>query len=230
MDSIKNYDLAIIGGGVTGTSLAHVVTKYTDIASSVLIEKHDQMGQVNSKASMNSQTLHFGDIETNYTLDKAQKVKKNANMVKHYLHAAEQKGEKDLFTIYNKMVIAVGQKEVEELIKRYETFHELFPQLQLIDRAQIADIEPNVTRGRSHDQPIMALNSSEGYTVDFGALSASFVHNAIENVKQTKNHQEQIFDLLSSTTVKHITKEGDGYLIETNHGEKIHAKVVVVSA
>ena len=50
MDSIKNYDLAIIGGGVTGTSLAHVVTKYTDIASSVLIEKHDQMGQVNSKA------------------------------------------------------------------------------------------------------------------------------------------------------------------------------------
>lgn len=90
-NSIQNRDLVIIGGGVTGTSLAHVVSTYTDIASTLLINKDTQCGEANSKANMNSQTLHFGDIETNYTLDKATKVKKNAEMVKHYLHAAEQK-------------------------------------------------------------------------------------------------------------------------------------------
>lgn len=128
------------------------------------------------------------------------------------------------------MVIAVGEKEVGELIQRYETFKTLFPHLELIGRDEIRDLEPEVTRGRPYDQPIMALNSKEGYTVDFGALSKSFVHNAIENVKYTQNNQKRIFDLMNSTTVKHITKQSDGYLVETNHGDKIHAKTVVVSA
>lgn len=70
---------------------------------------------------MNSQTLHFGDIETNYTYDKAQKVKRTADMLKHYLNKAKtdpnmfdsylstitENNEHELFTVYNKMVIAV---------------------------------------------------------------------------------------------------------------------------
>ena len=66
---------------------------------------------------MNSQTLHFGDIETNYTYDKATKVKRTADMMKNYLNnikteprmmsqylsTLKQNGENELFTVYNKM-------------------------------------------------------------------------------------------------------------------------------
>ena len=96
---------------------------------------------------MNSQTLHFGDIETNYTYDKATKVKRTADMMKNYLNnikteprmmsqylsTLKQNGENELFTVYNKMVIAVGPQEVDQLIHRYEMIQSLYPHLQLID-------------------------------------------------------------------------------------------------
>jgi malate dehydrogenase (quinone) len=59
-----HYDVVIIGGGASGTALLYTLAKYTNIPHIALIEKYDRPGQVNSKASNNSQTLHVGDIET----------------------------------------------------------------------------------------------------------------------------------------------------------------------
>jgi len=71
-----NYDVLIVGGGVVGTALLYTLSKYTDIKKICLIEKYSDFGLVNSASYNNSQTLHFGDIETNYSIDKATSVKR----------------------------------------------------------------------------------------------------------------------------------------------------------
>ena len=68
---------------------------------------------VNTASTMNSQTLHFGDIETNYTIEKAKKVKRSADMVKQYLEDEKLKdpGNK-IFIKVPKMVLATGKEQV----------------------------------------------------------------------------------------------------------------------
>ena len=69
-------DVAVIGAGVTGAAVLHVLARYTGIESIDILEKYPAVAQVNSKSTANSQTLHFGDIETNYSAAKAAKVKR----------------------------------------------------------------------------------------------------------------------------------------------------------
>ncbi len=215
---MKHYDVIIVGGGVSGTALLYVLSRFTSIKRIALIEKHKELGLVNSKSSQNSQTLHFGDIETNYTLVKSEKVKKSSDMLKNYLDKSNHKG---LFTIYPKMVIAVGHREVEELSKRYEEFKRLFPKLKRIGREEIAEIEPNVMKGRKEDEPIIALYSEEGYTVDYGLVAKAFAEDS----------KREGIDIFVNTKLKKITREktqGE-YHIKTDKGE-FTAPVVIITA
>jgi malate dehydrogenase (quinone) len=70
------FNVVVIGGGISGSALLYTLSKYTDISDIALFEKYDKIASVNSSVTGNSQTLHCGDIETNYTLEKAKKVKK----------------------------------------------------------------------------------------------------------------------------------------------------------
>jgi len=70
------YDVIIIGGGVSGTALLYTLSKYTDVKNIALPEQCPDLVPVNSSPVMNSQTLQFGDIETNYIYEKAKKVKR----------------------------------------------------------------------------------------------------------------------------------------------------------
>src|SRR5512137_376497 len=91
----SSYDVLIVGGGVTGTALLYTLSNYTDIKNIGLIEKYSDFGLVNSASYNNSQTLHFGDIETNYSLEKARSVKRMADMVMKYVEN-EKKSEGSL--------------------------------------------------------------------------------------------------------------------------------------
>ena len=79
--TLPTTDVLIVGGGVCGTALLHVLARYTNLPHLTLVERYGQLAQVNSRASSNSQTIHCGDIETKYTLDKALKVKRIAGTV-----------------------------------------------------------------------------------------------------------------------------------------------------
>ena len=82
------FDVVIVGGGITGTALAYVLAKYTNVKSIAVLEKYGSLAPLNSNARSNSQTLHCGDIETNYTLEKAICVKRTANMLVKYAEQA----------------------------------------------------------------------------------------------------------------------------------------------
>ena len=81
--SHNKYDLMIIGAGVTGSALLYMCGRYTNIKRIALVEKYDSPARVNSMPTHNSQTLHCGDIETNYSLDKALEVQRAAMMLRN---------------------------------------------------------------------------------------------------------------------------------------------------
>jgi malate dehydrogenase (quinone) len=221
-NSDSRYDVLIVGGGVTGTALLYTLSKYTDIKNIGLIEKYSDFGLVNSASYNNSQTLHFGDIETNYSLEKARSVKRMADMVMKYVED-EKKSEDslNLFSKYSKMVLAVGKNQVRELRDRYPAFSQLFPNLRMIEREEIGKIEPRVLEGRNPDEEILALVTDDGYTVDFKKLCHSFVNNALR--------KNPILDIHLDTRLLTITKAEDHYLVKTNKGD-IKAQVVVFAA
>jgi len=221
-ESIPSYDVLIVGGGVVGTALLYTLSKYTDIKSVGLIEKYSDFGLVNSASYNNSQTLHFGDIETNYSIDKARSVKRMADMVMKYLeNEKEPSSGKKIFSKYSKMVLAVGTNQVEELKKRYPPFSELFPKLRMIGREEIGRIEPRVLEGRDPGQEILALVTEDGYTVDFKRLCHSFVDNAL-----MKNPN---LDIHLDTKLLTISKTEDYYNVLTTKGE-LKASVVIIAA
>ena len=216
------HDVIIIGGGVSGTALLYTLSKYTDVRNIGLIEKYSDFGLVNSSPRMNSQTLHFGDIETNYTLEKAKKVKRYADMVMHYLeHEKSVKGDDGMFLKVPKMVLAVGKDQVKTLHDRYPSFGQLFPKLKMIGKEEIGKIEPRILAGRDPGQELLALVTEDGYTVDFRKLSHSFVNNA-----KALNSDISVY---LSTKVEKISRNGNNYIISTNKGE-FETSTVVVAA
>ncbi len=215
------YDVVIVGGGVCGTALLYALSAYTNVGKVALIEKNAEVALVNSKQTSNSQTLHFGDIETNYSLEKATKVNRAASMVKRYVlkHDPEQLG----YTKYHKMVLAVGEEEADFLRVRYEDFKGLFPDLSLIKRSEIAEVEPNVVAGRDEDVELLALSTPDGYAIDYQALSQSFVDRALEQAG------DRSIDLMMSAKVRSI-EEQDGHYVLNVDGKRIVAKTVAVTS
>ncbi|MEM6614577.1 MAG: FAD-dependent oxidoreductase, partial [Cyanobacteria bacterium P01_C01_bin.72] len=214
------YEVAIIGAGVCGTALLYTLSNYTNIQRIALIEKEADVALVNSFTNSNSQTLHFGDIETNYTFAKAEKVNAGASLVKNYLLTQDTAGQ--IYTKYHKMVLGVGKEQVAKLKARYEEFKSLFPDLKLLDRAEIAAKEPNILLERPEEREVIALYTDEGFTVDFNRLARSFVANSQAST-DTK------IDLLFDTKVKQIKPEAGLYQLKTAQGV-ITAKAVMVAA
>jgi len=208
--SANQYDLLIIGCGVSGSALLYLASKYSDIQQIGVLEKYAAPARVNSLSSNNSQTLHCGDIETNYTLEKALKVQRAASMLANY--ALAQEDSHHIIYKYPKMVLGVGAEECQQLKERYQIFKDHYPNLKLLDKKDIAKIEPEVAmiNGGFRDDEIIALGSTDEYTaVDFEALSKSLVRQAqmIEG-KQVDVHYNE--------TVQHIKVESDHFVVETN--------------
>ena len=220
LNESDNYDIIVIGGGVCGTALLYTLSKYTNINKIALIEKESDVALINSYTNSNSQTLHFGDIETNYTLAKATKVNQGACLVKNYLLTKDK--QQEIYTKYHKMVLGVGKEQVEQITARYQEFKQLFPELKLLDRSEIAAKEPKVLLERETDEEIIALYTDEGYAVDFNALARSFLRYAVSDT--AKN-----IDFLFDSKVNRIVRNKEIYKVELAE-RTITAKAVMVAA
>ncbi len=220
MERTHTHDVIIIGGGISGTALLYLLAKYTDINDILLVEKYAEIANVNSHGRNNSQTLHCGDIETNYTLDKALQVKASANMVVRY--AQDLKNKSDILYKYSKMVIGVGKKEVQQLRERFKQFSPHYSGMELLEKEDIGKVEPAVIEGRKED--IIALAVLDEYTaVNFQELSKSFVTQA----KEVKNKTIEVKLECKVSNIKKSKEEG--YIVKTPQG-KHQAKFIVVSS
>ena len=222
----KHYEVIIIGGGITGSALAYVLAEFSGIKNIALLEKYEGLATLNSKASANSQTIHCGDIETNYDLQKATEVKRKADMIVKY---CQKHGYENKFLFQGqKMALGVGESEIELIKDRFEKFKELYPYLQLFDKEELKKIEPKLVfdgRGEERAEDIVAMGVQSGVytTIDYGAMANSFVQNA-------KNVEGKTCDLYLNTEVQNITKVGDKFYIRTANRLSLSADFVVVDA
>lgn len=215
------FDVVIVGGGITGSALAYVLAKYSDTKRIAILEKYGSIAPLNTNARSNSQTLHCGDIETNYTLEKAISVKRTANMLVKY---AEQLEQNDFLFKYPKMILAVGDEECERLEERYEIFKDAFPYMELWNAERIAEVEPKVALkdGKPRPEKILASGCTNEYSaVDYGKLAKSFVKSARKTGKDIQ--------VSLSSKVDKIIRFDDHYELQTAQGTFM-AKFVVVSA
>ena len=222
----KHYEVIIIGGGITGSALAYVLAEFSGIKNIALLEKYEGLATLNSKASANSQTIHCGDIETNYDLQKATEVKRKADMIVKY---CQKHGYENKFLFQGqKMALGVGESEVELIKDRFEKFKELYPYLQLFEKEELKKIEPKLVfdgRGEERAEDIVAMGVQSGVytTIDYGAMANSFVQNA-------KNVEGKTCDLYLNSEVQNITKVGDKLYIRTANRLSLSADFVVVDA
>lgn len=218
MQKQRFCEVAIIGGGISGTSLLYTLAKYSNIKSLLLLEKYGDIATLNSNGLGNSQTLHCGDIETNYTLDKAAKVKQTASMVENY---AKMYGyeEKHVFKC-TKMALGVGDEEVAYIKKRQQEFKGLYPYMEYWDKDMLSEIEPKLVEGRKGNIAAMGVKGKNS-AVNYGELSKSFIENAKATNKDISvNLNEEVY---------HIKKQGNKYVISTMK-DTYFADYVIVNA
>lgn len=215
----KLFDTAIVGGGVAGTSLLFTLARYTDMKNIILFEKYDEVSQLNSNPKANSQTLHVGDIESNYTYEKAQKVKRASFMVGNYIQNFDEVDRVGFKK--DKMLLAVGEEEIVQLKKRYIEFKTLYPYLELWDEEFLATFEPKLLEDRT--EPILAMGARDQITtVDYKKLSESFVQQALDTDKNIQMRYNE--------EVTEIKREEDGSFTITTDTTSFRAKSVVVNA
>jgi len=209
----KNFEVIIVGAGISGCALAYTIARYTDIKSIALIEKYEGVSTLNSKGTSNSQTIHAGDIETNYTLEKASVTKRTAKMVERYCLGHHLQNE--VIYSHQKMAFGVGEKEVEFLLHRYEEFNQLFPYLEVWNKEKLKELEPRLVfdeNGNERPEEIVGVGTRNQWTtVDFQKLSKSFI--------QEIEKEDVEFEIFLNTQVKDIEKSTKrGYVVKTPKG------------
>jgi len=221
----KHFDVIIIGGGVSGCATFWTLSEYSDINSVAIIEKRADLAQVSSNVKANSQTIHDGSIETNYSAEKAKKVKLSAQKVLHY--ALKHNLQNDVIFKSQKMAIGVGDRECAFMRQRHSEFANVFPDMEWFEKETIKQIEPNIILGRDgkHDRSSNVVGS--GYreawcAMDFERLSKDFARRAKE-----KNPSNEV---LLNFWVEKINNVNGEYELVAKNGERVYAKFVLVNA
>ncbi len=224
----KHYEVLIVGGGISGSALFYELAKYSTAKNICLLEKYEALATLNSKGTSNSQTIHVGDIETNYTLEKAKVTKRTAKMIEKF--CLQYNLQETVMFKHQKMALGVGEEEVEFIKKRYEDFKEIFPYLELYSKEDLKILEPKLVWADKEQtierpEPIVAMGAKNEYTtVDFGAMT-----NELAKAAQAADESKRT-DIFFNTEVEEIEKNGDLYKLTTTDGDVYTADFVVVNA
>lgn len=215
------YDLIIIGGGIVGTAIAFIFSRFVKgVERVLLIEKNSDVATVNSNTPSNAQTAHGGDTETNFSLKKALEMRDAEHFLSEFLEKYCDAGTGDFSRLY-KMAFGVGEKEVKLLKDRFDLIGSYYPTLELLDtRETIANIEPKLLEGRDSNIPVAALYRRNGYAVDYHKVAKRFAEQAIKSGKTNI--------LLNTKTRKIISKE-EFFEVRTSSGI-YKAKKIAVAA
>ncbi|PAF50818.1 FAD-dependent oxidoreductase [Helicobacter sp. 13S00477-4] len=220
----NEFDVVVIGGGVSGCAAFYALSEYSDIKRIAIIEKCDGLAKVSSSPKANSQTIHDGSIETNYTVEKAKKVKLSAYKVRHY--ALNKNLQNKIIFENQKMAIGVGEEECEFMKKRYEDFKEIFPNLEFFDKNKIKELEPRVildSSGNDRFENVLGSGFQKDWcAMNFGLLSENFVQEA-----KKINPNNEVF---LNFRVKKIEPRSGGYAVISQNGDEVYAKFVLVNA
>jgi malate dehydrogenase (quinone) len=219
----KHYDVIIVGAGIVGSALLYSLSRYSNLKNIMLVEKYEEGARLNSNSRNNGQTLHFGDIETTYTLEKAKATKKASEMLLRYARTLSEKERERIMQKTPQMVLAVGDNEIEFLKQRFDDrFKEVFPRIKELNKRDLSSLEPNIVKGRNKGEELSAIYSRDGYNIDFGELSRSFIKNALSE-KGTR------IQLSFREKALRVAEQNEGYRLTTNRGTYLADFIVFAS-
>lgn len=208
---VPDFQIAVIGGGVLGTSIAYFLSAHAhDPESVVLIEQEKDIAQHTS--SRNTGKVHapfLYDPATKKTLAKAA-----ALGYEMWQEFAENK--KLVFKRDGVLEVALDDKGIARLHKYMEWGQAnglKENELKLLDKKEVADFEPNV-------RCMSALYCSKDASVDYGSLSMTL----LEDLRSFG------CKLALGTKVESLSHANGSYLIGTSLGKEISAKYVVNAA
>lgn len=203
--SVFDYDVVIIGGGVTGSAVARELSRYE--LKTCLVERAEDVCSGTSKA--NSAIVHAGHDARTGSLKAELNVKGNELM---------EQLSKDLefdFKRNGSLVLCFSEDEMpalKELLERGTANG--VPGLQIISGDEVRKMEPNIT-----DEVVAALWCPTGGIVCSFGLTIALAENACDN--------GVVFQF--NTAVENVIKREGGYELATNQGT-ISTKYVVNAA
>jgi len=200
---MKNFHVAIIGGGVIGSAIAWELSKYDlDV---IVFEQGIDVCSGSSKA--NSGVIHSGINSKPSSLKAKFCVQGN----KMFQDLSDQLGFSLNWT--GKYIIAKNESEVKELenLKKIGEENKV-PGLELRDGSKVKKNEPNVSCDTGLWVPTAGIILPYQFTIVLAENAA------INNAK-----------FLLETKVKNLGKKKNGFLIETNNGT-YHSQIIVNSA
>ncbi len=171
------YDVIIIGGGVTGCSIARTLSKYN--IKVCLLEKEGEVASGTTKA--NSGVVHAGYASPREYIKRYLCIKGN----KLYTQAAQELNFP--FKRTGSFVVALEDNQIKILEKeRKKGTEDGIPELDLLfDKKQIKKMEPNLT-----DDVVGVLHAPTAGLVSPYELTFALAENAaINGVKFFRNHE-----------------------------------------
>ncbi|HEY4533837.1 MAG TPA: NAD(P)/FAD-dependent oxidoreductase [Fusobacterium sp.] len=199
-------DVAIIGTGIMGSSLAYELAKYQ--LNIVLLDKEHDVSNGTTKA--NSAIVHAGYDAKEGSLMAKYNVWGNAlyeNLCKEVDAPYRRTGS---------YVLAFSEEDRKHLDMLYQRgIANGVPEMKILERDEILVKEPNIST-----EVVAALYAGTAGITGPWELAIKLVENAMENGA----------DLLLDAEVTKIENMGEYYRITTKDGRKVEAKVVVNAA
>lgn len=132
----RDYDVAIIGGGIVGLATAWQFTQANPRKKIILIEKESDVGR--HQTGHNSGVIHAGVYYEPGSL-KAQFCKEGAKETKEFCHK-----HKISIDVCGKLLVATNDQELKRMHALYERCQNNDIDIELLDKEELKRREPNI--------------------------------------------------------------------------------------
>ena len=221
----KNYDFAVIGGGIIGLSVAMKICSEISNVSVVLLEKENQIAL--HQTSHNSGVIHAG-IYYAPGSQKASFCYSGSQGLRNYCESKEIP-----FEMVGKLIIATDESELPALEELYRRgLQNGVDGLRMVDEAEIRKIEPHSVGIRGIYSPNTGIidyhRVSQSYADDFLNLGGTIIlRAAVKNISRL-SAKLNIESTNGNFSVTHIVNCAGLYAdkIAEMMGEKIDVRII----
>lgn len=243
MNSTKNFDVVLIGGGIMSATLGTFLKLLQPELSIQVYERLDAPALESSNPWNNAGTGHAALCELNYMPDskdgslpnpaKAIAINEQFQLSRqfwaHLVELGVLRNPASFINATPHMTFVRGAKDVDYLKRRFEALKNepLFAGMEYSDDpAVIAEWTPLLIKGRKNDEPVAATRITSGTDVDFGSITRQLFEHLSNNgvvvstaaeVKDLNRNADKTWNL----TVKNI---------QTSNTDYVNAKFVFVGA
>jgi malate dehydrogenase (quinone) len=209
VNSKKNIDVALIGGGIMSATLGTFLKLLKPELTIQVFERLDGTALESSNPWNNAGTGHAALCELNYMPDskdgslpnpaKAIAINEQFQLSRqfwsHLIDIGVLKSPSSFINATPHMTFVRGAKDVDYLRRRYEALKDqpLFAGIEFSEDAKkIAEWAPLLMKGRENNEPVAATKIDSGTDVDFGAITTQMFEYLRSNNVAVKTGTEVV--------------------------------------